>query len=45
MDLKAIIAEEINNTNDPDDYLEDYSREHSYSNEEKIIQDMFDSLD
>ncbi len=44
MDLENIISEEINNTNDPDDYLEDYSRENSYSNEEKIIQEMFDSL-
>jgi hypothetical protein len=44
MDLEAIIAEEIDNIN-PDDHLEDeYPRNCSHNNEEKIIEDMFDSL-
>jgi len=44
MDLEAIITEEIDNI-DHDDYLEDeYPRNYSHNNEEKIIEDMFDSL-
>jgi hypothetical protein len=44
VDLENIIAEEYNNI-DPGDYLEDeYPRNYSHNNEEKIIEDMFDSL-
>jgi hypothetical protein len=44
IDLENIMAEDPNNY-DPGDYLEDeYPRNHSCSNEEKNIEDMFDSL-
>jgi len=44
IDLENIMAEDPNNY-DPGDYLEDeYPRNHSYSNEDKNIEDMFDSL-
>src|SRR5665648_33224 len=44
VDLENIIAEEYNNI-DPGDYLEDeYLRNYSHNNEEKIIENMFDSL-
>lgn len=45
MDLEVIIAEENDNINYPEDYLEDYSMVKSSGvNEDRIIQDMFDSL-
>jgi len=44
MDLENIMAEDPNNY-DPGDYIDDeYPRNYSHSNEEKIIQNMFDSL-
>jgi len=44
MDLENIMAEDPNNY-DPGDYIEDeYPRNSSHGNEEKIIQNMFDSL-
>jgi len=44
VDLENIIAEEYNDI-DLGDYLEDeYPRNYSHNNEEKIIEDMFDSL-
>ena len=44
INLENIMAEDPNNY-DPGDYLEDeYPRNYSHNNEEKIIEDMFDSL-
>ena len=44
MDLENIMAEDPNNY-DPDDYIDgEYPRNYSYNNEEKIIENMFDSL-
>ena len=44
MDLENIMAEDPNNYA-PGDYIdEEYQRNYSYNNEEKIIQNMFDSL-
>jgi len=44
INLENIMAEDPSNY-DPGDYLEDeYTRNYSHNNEEKIIEDMFDSL-
>ena len=44
IDLYNIISEDPGNY-DPGDYMDQkYPRNHSYDNEEKIIENMFDSL-